>query len=119
MECSACNCRAFQIISIKDNESYVRRGKRLTEYHCLECGEVNRSIASNLHDLGRYGWREIPNQGVYLDMTHEDHDINQAGWLKWPRLDRVLLAYTRVHARMESYGRMMEAMMRTENDINQ
>ena len=116
MECGECNCRAFQIISIKDNESFVRRGKRRTEYRCLGCGETHNSIASNLYDLGQYGWREIPENGVYLDLTHDDHNINESGWLKWPRLNRVLLAYTSTHARMKQYGRMMDSMMELDVD---
>lgn len=115
MECAECGCRAFQIISKKDNESHVRKGKRLTQYHCLQCGERHGSIASNLCDLGEEGWRDIPSCGITLD---RDDEINDAGWLKWDGLNRIIRYWKREHKQAESYAKTLEAMMGIDNDLN-
>ena len=112
MECSECDCRAFQIISLKDNESFIRRGKRKTEYRCLNCGEAHNSIASNLYDLGEYGWRQIPSGGLILDRT----EINEANWLKWHSLNQLIRWYVRDHKRMQKYGSLVDSMLELDID---
>ena len=113
MGCSKCGCRAFQILSLKDNESHVRRGKRTNWFVCLECGHQNDSIAQNIEDLGQ-DWQQIKGRstGIMLDT---DEEISDHNWLKWPRLSRAIKSWIHQKRQAESYGRTLDAMMIIEN----
>ena len=88
MECPQCRCRAFQITSIKENSSFVRRGGRTNRFVCLGCGHESASIAQNINDLGQ-GWQQIKGRrtGIYLDV---DEGVSDHKWLKWGQLDKII-----------------------------
>ena len=113
MECSQCECRAFQIMSMKDNESHVRRGKRINWFVCLGCGHHHQSIAQNINDLGT-DWQQIKGRhgGIMLDT---DEEISEHNWLKWDQLSKVIKRWIFQKRQSESYGRTLDAMMTIEN----
>ncbi len=47
-----------------------------------------------------------------------DDQINNAGWLKWDGLNRIIRYWKREHRQSESYAKTLEAMMGIDNDLN-
>ena len=102
---------------MKDNRSFVRRGKRRNQYICLECGKSTRSIADNIHDFGE-NWRQYKGlrTGIHID---EDENTSQHEYLQYDTLNTIVRRLRNLRRKyekeMDFYERVIKGYQ--ENDI--